>query len=67
MIKIIDGYNLGVHSNDFNPKSLANIVAQLTPEKIIEYKINSNKHAKELSAEENMNKIRNIITELMEK
>jgi hypothetical protein len=64
MVKIIDRYNLGVYSKDFTPKSLAKAIAQLTPEKIMEYKRNSDKYAKELSAEENMNKIREIIAEL---
>jgi len=64
MVRIIDRYNLGVYSKDFTPKSLAEAIAQLTNEKIMEYKENSEKYAKELSAEENMNKIREIITEL---
>jgi hypothetical protein len=64
MVKIIDRYNLGVHSKDFTPKSLAKAISQLTPEQIMEYKQNADKYAKELSAEENMNKIRGIIAEL---
>jgi len=64
MVKIIERYNLGVHSKDFSSKSLANTISQLTPEQIMEYKYNSDKYAKELSAEENMNKIREIIAEL---
>jgi len=67
MVKIVDRYNLGVHSKDFSPKSLAKAIIQLTPEKIMEYKRNSDKYAKELSAEENINKIREIIAELAEK
>jgi len=66
MVKIIERYNLGVHSKDFTSKSLAKVIAQLTPEKIMEYKYNSDKYAKELSAEENTNKIREIIAELNE-
>jgi hypothetical protein len=64
MVKIVEHYNVGVHSKDFTPKSLAKAVAQLTPEKIMEYKRNTDKYARELSAEENINKIRNIIAEL---
>jgi len=64
MVKIVDQYNLGVHSKDFTPKSLAKAISQLTPEKIMEYKNNADKHARELSAEENMNKIKEIISEL---
>jgi len=64
MVKIIDHYNLGVHSKDFTSKSLAKAILQLTPEKIMEHKRNADKYAKELSAEENMNKIRERIAEL---
>jgi len=64
MMKIIDTYNLGVHSKTFSPKSLAMAISQLTNDQIMEYKYSSDKHAKELSAEENMNKIRDIIYEL---
>jgi len=64
MVKIIDQYNLGVHSKYFTPKSLAKTISQLTTQQIMEYKKNADKYAKELSAEENMNKIRSIIAEL---
>jgi len=64
MVKIINRYNLGVYSEDFTPKSLAKTIVKLTPEKILEYKKNSDKHAKKLSAEENINKIRDIIAEV---
>jgi len=64
MVKIIKQYNLGVHSKDFTPKSLAKAISQLTPEKIMEYKNNTDKYAKELSAEVNIDKIREIISEL---
>jgi len=64
MVKIIDNYNLGVHSKYFTAKSLAKTIAQLSPEKIMEFKHNADKCAKELSAEENIKKIKNIMTEL---
>ena len=64
MVKIVKKYNLGIYSKDFTPKSLAESVKQLTPENIMEYKINSDIYAKELSAENNINIIRNIISEL---
>jgi hypothetical protein len=64
MAKIVEHYNLGVHSKKFTSKSLAKTIAQLTPEKIMEYKRNADKYAKELSAEENINKIKEIIAEL---
>ena len=64
MVKIVERYNLGVYSEDFSPKSLAKCIAQITPEKIMEYKKNADKYAKELSAEENINMIRSIVAEL---
>ena len=64
MIKIVERYNLGVYSKDFSPESLAKRIAQITPEEIMEYKKNADKYARELSAEENINKIKNIIMEL---
>ena len=64
MAKIVNDYKLGVISKTFSPKSLAQCISQLTPEKIMEYKNNSDKHAKTLSAEESMTKLRNIILEL---
>ena len=64
MVKIVNKYNLGVHSEDFSPKSLANCIAQLTPEKIMEYKKNSDKSAMELSADKVFTDIKTIIAEL---
>ena len=66
MVKIIDHYNLGVYSKNFKPKSLAKTISQLTYEKIMEFKINTDKFAKELSDEDNINKIKEIIDELAE-
>ena len=64
MVKIVDKYELGIHSKYFSPKSLANSIAQLTPEMIMKYKKNSDKYAAELSANENLIAIRNIIEKL---
>ena len=64
MAKIVNDYKLGVVSKNFSPKSLARRIMQLTPEKIMKYKSNSNKNARYLSAEENIIKIRSIIDEL---
>ena len=64
MVKIVERYNLGIYSEDFFPESLAKRIAQITPEKIMEYKKNADKYAKELSAEENINMIRSIVAEL---
>jgi hypothetical protein len=64
MVKIVERYNLGIYSKEFTPISLAEAIKKLTPEKIMEYKNNSDKYAKELSAEENIKKIKEIISEL---
>jgi len=64
MVKIVNAYNLGIHSRDFSSKSLAKSIKLLTPEKIMEYKRNADKYARELSSEESIKKIINIIAEL---
>jgi len=64
MSKIIKQYNIGICSDNFTPKSLANAISSLSIEKIMEYKNNSHKYAKELSSDENLIKIRNIISDL---
>jgi hypothetical protein len=67
MVKVVKRYNLGIHSQYFTSKSLAEAILELTPEKIMEYKNNSDKCAKELCAEENIKKIKNLIIELEDK
>jgi len=64
MAKIVDHYCVGIHSDKFTPRSLANTILSMTPEKIMDYKRNADKYARELSAEENINKIKNIVAEL---
>ena len=64
MAKIVDRYCVGIHSDKFTPKSLANTIVSIAPEKIMEYKKNADRHARELSAEENINRIKNIVVEL---
>ena len=66
MAKIVNDHKLGVVSKKFTPKSLAESIMKLTPEKIMEYKKNADKYAKILSAENNMIKIKQIIDELGE-
>jgi len=64
MAKVVNQYGLGVCADNFSPKSLANSIAQMTPCEIFDCKKNSDKHAKELSAEANIIKIRDIVAEL---
>ena len=65
MVKIVEHYNLGIYSENFSPKSLAKRIAQITPDEIMEYKRNADKYAKELSAEMNIKKIKDIVDELI--
>ena len=65
MVKIINQYNLGIYSKKFTSKSLANSINNLTFERIMEYKSNANTFAQELSSTVNINKIKNIIDELL--
>ena len=64
MSKIVAKYNLGVISKNFTPKSLAKSMSQLTHEKIMEYKNNSHNHAKELSSNQNLIEIKQIVDNL---
>ena len=65
MAKIVNKYNLGVISDDFTPKNLAKKISELTPEKIMNYKNNSHKSAKELSSESNKQKLLKIVDDLI--
>jgi len=53
MSNYIKKYNLGIVSDNFEPKSLAKEINKLTKEKIEYYKNQSNKYAYELSQEKN--------------
>jgi len=66
MVKIIERYKLGVYSDNYSPKILAKCISQIKPEEIMKYKWNADKYARELSAEENIKKIKNIVAELAE-
>ncbi|MBN2119182.1 MAG: glycosyltransferase [Anaerolineales bacterium] len=66
MSRIVRKYDCGVISKDFEPRSLANELNRLTPEKIIKLKQNSHQAAKELNAEVNAKRIREIVLGLTE-
>ena len=61
MKKIVNKYNLGICSDKFTPKSLAKKIKNISISQINEYKINTNNYAKLLSADENINLIKEII------
>lgn len=64
MSELVRKFNCGVISKDFDPKSLANELNQLTAEKIMELKKNSHAAARELNAEANAKRIREIVRDL---
>jgi hypothetical protein len=64
MIKLVKKYNLGVLSDDFTAESMAKVIKNLTPEKIAFHKQQSHIHARTLSAESNIKKIKEIVTGL---
>lgn len=66
MKRITEQYNLGILGDDYNPKSLASKMNKLTAVEIFNYKINSNKYARELSAETNKVKFLSIIKDVIE-
>jgi hypothetical protein len=65
MCKIVQKFNCGVVSKDFTPRSLANELNQLTPEKIMEFKQHSHVAARELNAEVNGKRVREIVHGLL--
>lgn len=64
MKEIVQKFNCGVISKDFDPKSLAYELNQLTPEKIMEFKKNSHEAARELNSEANAKRIQEIVRDL---
>jgi hypothetical protein len=64
MANIVGQYNLGVCSKSFSPKALARSIMTLSRDEIMNYKNNADKYARELSAENNLIKIRNIVDDL---
>lgn len=65
MAKIVKEYDLGIVSDDFEPKTLANKINRLKKEDIIYYKNNSHIAAKELCAEKNKEILISLIEELL--
>ncbi|MBB5021959.1 capsular biosynthesis protein [Desulfurispira natronophila] len=58
---IVEKYLMGVVSDDFSPRSLANMINKLTDEKIMKFKQNSDKAAKVFNCKRHNNKIDAII------
>lgn len=65
MKKLVDDYDLGWVSDDFEPASIAAKIKNVTHEEINQKKLNAHTHAYELSAETTYFKIRKAINELV--
>lgn len=61
MARIVREYDLGLVAEDFSPESMAAVIKTLTPEKIDRFKAQANKHAYELSAEKNRERLLRLI------
>ena len=64
MRNYINKYKLGISAKSNNPKDLANEILKLSKEDIMQFKQNSDKYAKELSAEKNIDILKNIAKQL---
>jgi hypothetical protein len=61
MKKIVEKYNLGIVSEDYDIRKLAERINALSIEKIMFYKKQSDLHAKELGCESGKNKFLDIV------
>lgn len=66
MKRIVEKYDCGIVSHDFQPRSMAEALNKLTVEKIMYYKEQSDKASLELNAEANSGRIRKIVESLVE-
>lgn len=65
MASIVNTYNLGVVADDFTPRSLAKKINSLTAQEISFFKSQSDKSAKELSAEKNKIILNDLVSALL--
>lgn len=63
--EIIRQYRCGLVTEDFDIETIAAAINQLTPEQIMEYKENSHLAAQELNAAKNMERLGNMVAELI--
>jgi hypothetical protein len=66
MKKLVKKYNLGIVSDDFSPRTMAEKINALTTEQIRFYKRQSHLAAKELSSERNLETMEKIIRQMIE-
>lgn len=65
MARVVNKYELGIISEDFTPKAMANKLNKITKTDIEHYKNNANNAAKILNAEKNCIKIREIVSNVL--
>ena len=66
MENIVRRYDLGIVAKDFSPKSMAKEIKMCSLEKLEYYKKQANRHAKDLSASPNYEKMKFFIAQLLE-
>ena len=64
MAQLVRRYDLGIIAENFSPMAMAQKINALTKEKIMEYKQQAHLHARSLSSEENIKKIRDMAVQL---
>ena len=66
MKKLVEKYDLGIISPDYNPKSLAKKLNEITHEELQHYKNSSDKYAKDFDVEKNREKFLSIIDKIVQ-
>jgi phosphate uptake regulator len=65
MAKIVQEHQLGIVAQDFKPETMAAALNKMTKESIDAFKLNADKAAKILNAEENMKRLHNEMERLL--
>ena len=65
MSEYIDRYELGLHTKTFKPLEIAEEIKNLSNEQIMHFKKNSDRYAKDLSAEENKKILNNTVKDIL--
>jgi hypothetical protein len=65
MKKLVDTYDVGVVSSDYSPRSMAETINALTPEKVAYYKRQSHISARALSADPNREKFESLVANVL--
>lgn len=66
MSRLVNHYGCGVISEDFNPKSMAQRLLEITPEKLASYKLCSHHAAKVLNSDVNCKIFLNAVNDLLQ-